>query len=168
MAIVASDILFLLSGGTSNTDTDASLGGVISTTEIVDNTVNNLFALATATESDAGSTKYRGFFVKNSHATLTLTSPKIYISSNTPSATTAVTVGLAAETGSPMDTIADEDTAPTAISFVTAVDFANGLSLGDLAPGEVKGVWVKWVIDAATVATNDEITFTVKGETSAS
>jgi len=168
MAIVSSDIKFLLSGGAANSDVDASLGGVVSSVEIVDNTVNNLFALAGAAESEAGSTKYRGFFVKNNHGTLTATSPKIYISSNTPSATTAVTVALADETGSPMDTVADEDTAPNpAVTFVTAVDFANGLSLGDLAPGEVKGVWVKWVIDAATVATDDVMTFTVKGETAA-
>lgn len=164
MAIVDTDVLFQLSGGATNTDTDASLGGVISSTEIVDDTVNNLFALSDAEESEAGSTKYRGFFVKNNHATLTLTSPKIYISSNTPSVNTAVTVALADETGSPMDTIADEDTDP-AVSFVTAVDFANGLSLGNLAPGESKGVWVKWVIDASTPATTDEMTFTVRGET---
>lgn len=168
MSIISTDIKTLLSGGAGNSDPNASLGGVVSSTEIVDNTVNNLFALATAAEADAGSVKYRGFFVKNTHATLTYTSPKIYISSNTPSATTAVTVALAAETGSPMDTIANEDTAPDpAVSFVTAVDFANGLSLGDLAPGEVKGVWVKWTINAGTVATDDEMTFTIKGETSA-
>jgi len=168
MAIISSDIQFLLSGGAANSDVAASLGGVVSSVEIVDNTVNNLFAFAGAAESDAGSTKYRGFFVKNNHGTLTLTAPKIYISSNTPSATTAVTVALAAETGSPMDTIATENDAPSpAVSFVTAVDFANGLALGDLAPGAVKGVWVKWVIDAGTAATADAMTFTVKGETEA-
>ena len=167
--ITSTDILFLLSGGAANSDTDASLGGVVSSTEIVDDTVNNLFALAGAAEADAGSVKYRGFFVKNDHATLTLTAPKIYISSNTTSPTTAVTVALASETGSPMDTIADEDTAPDpAVTFVTAVDFDNGLSLGDLAPGEVKGVWVKWTVDASTDAIEDAMTFTVKGETEAS
>lgn len=168
MAIVAGDIKNFLSGGAGNTDKAASLGGAISSTEIVDNTVNNLFALAPAAEAEAGSIKYRGFFVKNTHATLTYTAPKLYISSNTPSLTTAVTVALAAEAGSPMDDIADEDTAPNpAVTFVTAVDFANGISLGDLAPGESKGVWVKWTITAGTVATNDVMTFTVKGETEA-
>lgn len=168
MPIVDTDVKCLISGGAGNTNPNASLGGEVSVTEIVDNTVNNLFALAPASEAEAGSIKYRGFFVKNTHATLTLTAPKIYISSNTPSGTTAVTVALAAETGSPMDTIANEDTAPDpAVSFVTAVDFANGLSLGDLAPGEVKGVWVKWTINAGTVATDDQMTFAVKGETQA-
>jgi len=168
VSIISSDIKFQLSGGAANADVNASLGGAVSSTEIVDDTVNNLFAYAPATESEAGSTKYRGFFVKNTHATITAVAPKIYINSNTPSATTAVTVALAAETGSPMDTIANEDIAPDpAVTFVTAVDFANGLSLGDLAPGEVKGVWVKWVINAGTIATNDVMTFTVKGETSA-
>jgi len=166
--IESTDIKFLLSGGATNADTNTSLGGVVSSEEIVNDTVNNLFALAPGDESSAGSTKYRGFFVKNNHGTLTLTAPKIYISSNTPSTTTAVTVALALETGSPMDTITNEDTAPSpAVTFVTAVDFANGLSFGDLAPGAVKGIWVKWVIDAGTVATADTMTFTVIGETEA-
>jgi len=167
MPIVETDIKKYLSGGAGNTDPNASLGGVISSVEIVDNTVNNLFALAAATEAEAGSIKYRAFFIKNTHATLTYTTPKLYISSNTPSATTTVTVALADETGSPIETISDEDTAPVGPTFVTAVDYANGISLGSLAPGESKGVWVKWTIDAATVATDDVMTFTVKGETAA-
>lgn len=165
MPIVTSDIKFYLSGGASNTNTNASLGGVISSTEVVDNSINNLFALALGTESDAGSTKYRAFFVKNTHATLTYTTPKLYISSNTPSATTAVTVALADETGSPIETIANEDTAPVGPVFVTAVDYANGISIGSLAPGETKGIWVKWVINAGTVAVLDTVTFSVQGET---
>lgn len=168
MSIISTDIKTFLSGGAGNSDPNASLGGAVSSTEIVDNTVNNLFALATASEAEAGSVKYRGFFVKNTHATLTYTAPKLYISSNTPSEDTAVTVALAAETGSPMDTIANEDTAPDpAVSFVTAVDFANGIALGDLAPGECKGVWVKWTVTAGAAAVADAVTFTIKGETEA-
>jgi len=167
MPIVSTDIKKYLSGGAANADLTASLGGTISSVEIVDNTVNNLFALAGAAESEAGSIKYRAFFIKNTHATLTYTTPKLYISSNTPSATTAVTVALADETGSPIETVGNEDTAPTGPTFVTAVDYANGISLGSLAPGEKKGIWVKWTIDAATVATDDVMTFTIKGETAA-
>lgn len=166
--IAASDIKVYLSGGAGNADPNASLGGAISSTELVSNSVNNLFALAPAAEADAGSVKYRAVFVKNTHATLTLISPKVYIASNTPSPTTAVKIGLALETGSPIDTIANEDTAPDpAVTFVTAADFANGISLGNLAPGETKGIWIEYTINAGTGAVADQLTITAKGESEA-
>jgi len=167
MPIVSSDIKLYLSGGTGNSDKNASLGGGISTAEIVDNSVNNLFAFAVASEAEAGSTKYRAFFVKNTHATLTYTSSKIYISSNTSSPTTSVSVALADEAVgvSTIETIADENTAPVGPTFSTADGISNAITIGDIAPGEMKGIWVKWVINASTEAVADEMTFTFKGET---
>jgi len=168
MAIVASDVKKYLSGGAGNSNPAASLGGVISSTEVVDNTLNNLFALAPASEADAGSIKYRGFFIKNTHATLTYKSVVIYISSNTPSGSTEVKIGLALEDGSPMDTIANEDTAPDpAVTFSTADGIGNALSIGDIAPGASKGIWVKWDITAGAAAVNDAVTVAIKGETEA-
>lgn len=168
MAIVAGDVKKYLSGGAANADPNASLGGAISSTEIVDDSLNNLFALAPASEAEAGSTKYRAFFVKNTHATLTLKSAVIYISSNTPSGDTQVQIGLALEDGSPIDTIANENTAPDpAVSFSTADGIGNALSIGDLAPGASKGIWVKWVTNAGAAAVNDEVTIAIKGETEA-
>ncbi len=168
MAIIETDITKNLSGGASNANVNASLGGAISSTTIVDNTLNNLFAYASGAESDAGSVKYRAFFVKNTHATLTYENAIVWISSNTPSATTAVTIGLALETGSPIDTIVNEDTAPDpAVTFTTADGVLNALNVGSLAPGASKGIWVKWTITAGTVAVNDTMTIEVRGETQA-
>jgi len=167
MAIVASDIKKYLSGGSSNSDPNASLGGVISSVVVVDDSINNLFAAAAAAEAESGSVKYRAIFIKNTHATLTLTTPKVYIDTNTPSADTEVQIALADETGSPIETIGDEDTAPSGPSFSTADGYANGLSLGSLAPGETKGVWVKWTLGVNTVAVSDEVIIGVKGETAA-
>ena len=166
MAIVESDIKKLLSGGAGNTDPNASLGGAVSSTEIVDNSLNNLFAYAPGSEAEAGSVKYRAFFIKNNHATLTYEDTLIWISSNTTSATTEVQIGLALEDGSPIDTIANEDTAPDpAVTFSTADGVGNALNIGDLAAGAVKGIWVKWTITAGTSAVNDAMTITVRGET---
>jgi hypothetical protein len=167
MPIVATDIKIYLSGGAGNSDPNASLGGIISTTELVDNTVNNLFALAGAAEAEAGSVKYRAVFIKNTHASLTLTTPKVYIDTNTTSLTTAVQIALADETGSPIETVGDEDTAPTGPSFSTADGYANGLSLGSLAPGETKAIWLKYTITEGTEAVADALTIGVKGETEA-
>ncbi len=167
MPIVASDIKIYLSGGAANADPNAALGGAISSVQLVDNTVNNLFALATASEADAGSVKYRAIYIKNTHATLTLVSPKVYIDSNTTSPTTSVVIALADETGSPIETVANENAAPVGPSFSSADGYANGLSLGDLAPGETKAIWIGYQINALTEAVADQLTIGVKGETEA-
>ena len=169
MAIVNTDIVKLLSGGASNSDTDASLGGVVSSVAVVDDTLNNLFAVGAAAEALAGSTKYRAIFVKNTHATITAVSAEIYISSNTPSADTEVKIALADEAVgvSTIETIVNEDTAPVGPSFVTADGVANSVSIGDIAPGEVKGIWVEWTLGASTVAVDDAMTISVRAETAA-
>jgi len=167
MPIVATDIKIYLSGGAGNSDPNAALGDAISTTELVDNSLNNLFALASASEVDAGSVKYRAVYIKNTHATLTLTNPKVYIDTNTTSLTTNAKIALADETGSPIETIANEDTAPVGPTFSTADGYANGLSLGDLAPGETKAIWIEYTITAGTEAVDDSLIIGVKGETQA-
>lgn len=167
MPIVASDIKKYLSGGAANADKAASLGGAISSVEVVDNTINNLFAVAPASEAEAGSVKYRAIFIKNTHATLTLNDAVIYISSNTPSLTTEVKIALAGETGSPIETVANEDAAPVGEVFSTADGLGNALSIGNLAAGAVKGVWIQYTITAGAEAVNDEVILTVRGETEA-
>jgi hypothetical protein len=165
MAIVATDIKKYLSGGAANSNVNLSLGGAISSVEIVDNTLHNLFDKVTGTESEAGNINYRAFFVKNTHATLTYEAVKVYIQTNTPSATTEVKIALAGEAGSPIETIALETTAPVGESFVTADGLANGLSIGDLAPGAVKGIWVKWEVTAGSLAVADSVTLEFSGDT---
>ena len=64
MAIAASDILIRLSGGSGNSDPNAALGGVMSTsTAVTDNTTHNLFDVVSGTESAAGDIEYRGVYV---------------------------------------------------------------------------------------------------------
>jgi len=72
MPIVSTDIEYRLSGGTTNTDPDASLGGAMSTAVgglITSGAANNLFDDVTGDESAAGDTEYRCFYVTNDHAT---------------------------------------------------------------------------------------------------
>jgi hypothetical protein len=64
-----------------------------------------------------------------------------YISSQTTSGDTAITIALAGEGASAtMETIANEDTAPVGESFSTADGVSNGLSMGDLAPAAYYGL----------------------------
>lgn len=169
MPIVTGDIKKYLSGGAANADPNAALGGAISSVEIVDDTASNLFDTVTVTESSAGDIEYRAFFVKNTHATLTYEDVTIYISTNTPSVDTTVAIAIADEAVGvdTIETIADESTAPVGPTFSSPSTAASGLVIGDMAPGEMKGIWVRWTVTAGASAVLDEVSITTSGGTSA-
>lgn len=164
--ITSSDLKVLLSGGASNADPDASLGGAVSSVELVDNTLNNLFDTVVGQESQTGDKEYRCIYIKNNHATLSLINPVVYVASQTTSETTDLKISVATETGSPVQSLPNENTQPSGQTFVLADGESNAISLGsDLAPGEVKALWVEWDITAGTVAIIDSATIQVRGET---
>jgi hypothetical protein len=170
MPIVSTDILYKLSGGGSNTDPNASLGGVISSTNIdLTTTLHNLFDQVSSAESSAGDTEYRCFYVKNNHGSLALQSAKVWIETNTPSSDTTaeIALGTSAVNGTEQ-TIADESTAPTGTSFSTAAGEGNALSIGNIPAGEHKAIWVKRIVSASASAyNNDGVTIRVRGDTAA-
>ncbi len=169
--IIESDIKYYLSGGASNTDPNASLGGIISTTELVDDTLHNLFAKVSAAEALAGSTKYRALYIKNTNAaSLTLQDIVAYISSQTTSGDTSIEISVATEVAdATIQTIVNEDTAPTGQTYISATGVAEGQDMGDLAAGSYRGVWIKRIVTAgATAYGSDEATIGCRGETTAS
>ena len=169
MPIASSDIKFYLSGGAANSDPNAALGGAISTTQIVDATVANLYDNVSSAESSAGDTEYRCFYVKNTHATLTLQSAKVYIQTNTPSTDTAAEVGLGSSAVNGTEqTVANETTAPTAVTFSSAAGVGNALSIGNIPAGQHKAIWVKRIVNAGAAAYNsDSVIIKVEGDTAA-
>jgi hypothetical protein len=169
MAITASDLKIYLSGGAGNSDPNASLGGVISSTEVTDNTTHNLFDQVSGTESNAGDTEYRGVYLKNTHGTLTLQNTKIYISSNTGSSDTTIDIALdGGATNATMETLTDESTAPSGETFTAPTTYAGGLSIGSLAAGEKKGLFIRRTVNASAAAVNDDaVTIKYDGDTAA-
>lgn len=165
MPIASSDIKKYLSGGAANSDPNAALGGVMSSVEIVDNTLHNLFDKTTGAEAILGDTEYRAFFIKNTHATLTYEDVVVYISSNTPSADTAVAIALADEAigTSTIETIANENTAPSGPTFSAPSTALTGISIGDLAPGQMKAIWVRWTVNSGAASVADEATIQTSG-----
>lgn len=69
--ISASDISFLLSGGSSNANPDLSLGGSPSSNPVAGN-LNSLFGDVLPEEATSGLVEYRCFYVSNSSETETL------------------------------------------------------------------------------------------------
>lgn len=157
MPASASDIKFFLSGGASNADPDDSRGGVISSFELVNGTLENLFDIVSLAEASAGHEDYRCFYVKNVNATDTIYDIRAWIETNTPSPTTTVAIGAdpagvgdGVTTGVAV-TIIGEVTAPAGVTFSTPVSAAAGVPGGvNLGPGQALGIWVRRTISAGT------------------
>lgn len=163
MAIVASDIKYRLSGGASNTDPNASLGGAESSTDAG----SGIFDNVSSAEGTAGDTEYRCIYVKNTHGSLTYQGAKVWIQANTPSADTTVDIGLgttAVGTGNEQ-TVADEQTAPSGVTFSAAANEGAALSIGDIPAGHHKAVWIRRTVTAGAAAAADSFTLRTKGDT---
>lgn len=159
MAITTNDIKFY-----ESTD---NLGGAITGTEVVNATVHNLFDVVDSDGALLGETNYRCIYVKNIHATLTLTSALMYIESNTDLANTDVSIGVGTSVlGGVEQTIPDEDTEPTGITWVNDIGVANSISLGNITNASWQAVWIRRVVLSNTAsALSDSATFAVQGDT---
>ncbi len=169
MPIASTDIDFHLSGGAANSDVDASLGGAISSTQITDATLNNLFDDVSSDESSAGDTEYRCIYVKNNHGSLTLQNAVIWIDTDTPSTDSDVDIGLGTSAiNGTEQSVADEDTAPAGVTFSSPASKATGLSIGNIPAGQHKAVWLERVISPGAAAFNsDSVILKVAGDTAA-
>lgn len=162
MPIDSTDIKYRLSGGGSNTSPAASLGGARSSTEAD----AGIFDTVASAEAVAGDVEYRCIYVLNNHGSLTLVGAKLWIQTNTPSGDTTIDIGLGTSAVNGTEqTVADEQTAPTGVTFSAPTNEAGGLSLGDLGSGQHKAIWIRRTITAGAAAANDSFLLRVKGDT---
>lgn len=179
MAITASEILFKLSVAaaagdtTAQADPNASLGDQISTTQITDATLHNLFDKITGDENAASDVEYRCFFVHNNHASLTWESVVVWLSSETAGGAT-VAIGLdpagvtAKGSGSAQAaTIANESTAPAGVTFSAPTSKGAGLSIGNIAAGSVAAIWVRRTAANTAALDTDGVVIRCEGDTAA-
>ena len=153
MPITSQDIQLYQSGS-------SGLGGAIS------GVLSSGFDAVLPAESSAGSVEYRCLYVRNSHASLTLTAAKMWLSANTPSSSTSIAIGLGTSAvGATEQSIANETTAPAGVTFVAAASEAAALVLGDLPAGQARAVWERRTVTAGAAALNqDTYERTVAGE----
>lgn len=163
MPIVSGDIAYRLSGGASNSDQNASLGGVKSSNAVS----SSLFDIVGSAEAAAGDTEYRCIYVHNAHATLSMLNSVIWIQSNTPSSDTSLDIGAGTSAVNGTEqTVANESTAPTGVTFSAAANEGAAVTLGDIPAGEHKAVWLRRTVGAAAaVYTGDGATLRVKCDT---
>jgi hypothetical protein len=180
MPIAASDLLIKFSvktgsAGNSTAGTAAgSLGKYISTTQITDNVLNNLFDDITGDENAASTVDYRCIFIHNSHATLSYINAVVYLSAEVAGgasiaiATDNIAPSAVGSASAQAAEIANETTAPTGVSgFSSPTTKATGLSLGTLAAGQVKAVWVRRTAANTSALNNDGVTLAFAGDTNA-
>jgi len=180
MAITATDILFKLSvvadaGNTTAGTPATSLGDQISTTQITDAQLNNLFDDVSGDENAASDVEYRCIFVHNAHATLTWQTVVVWLSaevSGGANAAIAIDDLAASAIGAAVaqaDVIADENTAPgTGVgTFSSPTTKATGLSVGNIAAGYCRAIWVKRSAANSTALDSDGVTIRCEGDTAA-
>lgn len=162
MPIVNTDLVMRLSGGAGNTDPNASLGGAISSTAVVDNTLNNLWDNTTGQESNDGDIEYRCIYIRDSHGTNQAITTVIWVDSNTTGTGDTIDIGLGTSAiNGTEQTVADESTAPSGVTFSAPSTYATGLSIGNVPAGQHKAVWIRRTVTAGQSA-KDNNTYVLK------
>ena len=165
---MAATLQFRLTGGASNSDPDASLGGIMSSNQLSSTAMNNLFDNVTPTEATSGDTEYRMIDIYNA-GDAAAESVELYMSSATTSTDSVIHLGYDATnnshaSGADLEELADESTAPASpvITFAERTS-ASKLSLPDIAVGQAVRVGVKRVISSSASNTaNDTGTIAVE------
>lgn len=181
MAILGTDLLLkgsVVTGSAGNAVANGgagtNLGNKCSSGNLTDATLNNLFPDATGDENAASNVDYQCYFIHNNHGSLTLQNAVAWIPvlvaggavySVGVDTTAASAVGSA---GAQAVTIANKNTAPAGITFVdetVATVKGSGVSVGNIGPGQVKGIWIKRACANTAALNNDGATLRVEGDT---
>jgi len=172
MPILTTDIVFRLSGGSANTSPVASLGGAMSTAGggvIATGVANNLWDDVTGAQSAAGVVEHRAFYVTNTNATITWQNVVFWIDVQvaTDAAHDTVDVALASEAVNTAiaQTLASETSVPTGVTFTTPTTKAGGLSIGNIAASQFKGLWTRRNILAGASAAAAAPSYRCEGDT---
>ncbi len=179
MPISSTDILLkysTLSGSQGNTgigNPDGSLGKYISTTQIPNAGLDNLFNDITGLQNAQSQVDYRCAFVHNNHATLVFQNAILYIPSQVAGGASAF-IGADPAVASPINQSASQATAiiistntPTGVVFTAPTDRTTAVALGNIPAGYCKAIWVKRVA-ANTVAVNsDGAVIRIEGDSAA-
>ncbi len=151
---MAAVLVIRLTGGSSNTDPNISLGGLMSSGSLItSNAINNLFRDVTSTQRSSGVTQYRALSFLNV-GDASATTVKFHLVWASPSSDSDIQIGYDVSHGScasnsALETIGNEYTSPStpSISFSLATP-GSLISLPDIAVGEQVRVWFRRVITA--------------------
>lgn len=178
MAITASDILqkFSVAAAAGNTTAGTaagSLGDQISTTQITDASLHNLFDVVSGDENAASDVEYRCIFIHNNHGSLTWENVVVWLSAETAGgAAAAISVDTTGVTtlgsgSAQAKTVADESTAPTSQTFSSPTTKGTGLSIGNIPAGSVAAIWIRRTAANSAALDTDGVVLRFEGDTAA-
>ncbi len=158
-------------GNTVAGNAAGSLGKYISTTELTSAVLYNLFPTLTGDQNFNELSDYKCLFIHNKHATLTLVTPILWLTSKTASSTT-YTIGLDTNLASAIGAasaqaalVATTANAPAGVTFSEPLTKGAGLAVGDLLPGYARAFWVKREANNTGPVNADNITLALDGDT---
>ncbi|MEN9926646.1 MAG: hypothetical protein RL268_2772 [Pseudomonadota bacterium] len=156
MPLVSGDFVVRLSGGASNSDGNAALGGAKSSNTASTST-DGLFDTVSSAEASAGDTEYRCVYLHNANASSSMIDAVIWVGANTPNASTTLDIGVGtAAVNGTEQTVANESTAPTSVSFSAPSSQGAGLALGTIPAGQHKAIWLRRTVSASAPASSND------------
>jgi hypothetical protein len=178
-AIVASDIKFhktvttgAAGNSVANTVNGTYLGKYASSSLWAGGSANDLFDDITGAQNAASQVDYAGLYIENSNAANDWASPAAYISAETAGgAALALGVDTTAQSAvgsatAQMLTIANNTTAPAAVTFTSPTTFGTGVALSTITKnGNGRGLWVRRSAANTAALSNDGGTITIQGDT---
>jgi hypothetical protein len=170
MAVSSANLKWYYSGGTANTDPNASLGGAISTTE-VGTSIHQLFDRVSGTEASTGDTEYRCIYFYNTDTDANgLVDPAVFILSQTSSGDTEIEIGLdpAGKNGT-ATAVAVEGNAPAGVTFTAPSTYGTGLAFpsSPYVEDDYIAIWIKRIVQSSASSTaSDTCSLRVEGSTS--
>lgn len=179
MAILSTDLVWYSSttqgvaGGTLPwSGPGTSLGKYISTTPIVDSTVENLFKNVAGDENVSSLTTYQCVFIANNNFSIKLTGAVVWIVAKVTSGTT---ISIAKDVIGPvsissLSAQADQIPLPTVAPkqvgiFSTPLTKNSGIPLGDIGPGQCAAVWIARNANNTPALLSDGVTLRIEGGT---
>ena len=168
MTFLAADIEILLSGGATNRDPNAALGGAISTfrPNVGHGRMQGLFRDATATELDtppAVRRIYRCIYIVNTNADDNITLTEVFVQFDTPAANTSIFIGLdPVGINGTATTIGAETTLPSGVTFTQPTSYGTGLAIGTLTPGDYTALWIRRLIGSTGNPSAPDNPFTIR------
>lgn len=157
---MTANIVFRLSGGSSNTNPNNSIGGAMSSTEINSGELNNLFDRITKSENFNEITDYRCIYVYN-NGDDDFINGKIYIDNLTPSVSlTEFKIGAGAINSTP-GILSSEISIPPGIVFNSHFAYTKK-SLPDIPANSFIPIWIKRKAKNTPLGNNTQETFNLK------
>ena len=176
MPVSTSDLVIRLSSTTATsgfyfnqTDPNISLGKYMASSQ-VGTGLHQLWDPISAAENAASTSDYRCLFIHNINASSVFSSGYIFISGQVAGganvflgvdATPATTGSF---TGVQASSVAGETSVPGGVTFINALTYATGISIGNLNPGHCRGLWVRRDAQNSAAINSDGFYLAVQGE----